>query len=75
MTKKELQIKIGSQIRKLRKEQQIPQTDLAYRCNFEISNMNRIEAGNTNITTYNLFIITQELNVSLTDFFKGIEFD
>lgn len=75
MTKKELQIKIGSQIRKLRKEQQIPQTDLAYRCNFEISNMNRIEAGNTNITTYNLFIITQELNVLLTDFFKGIEFD
>lgn len=75
MTKKELQIKIGSQIRKLRKEQQIPQTDLAYRCNFEISNMNRIEAGNTNITTYNLFIITKELNVSLTDFFKGIEFD
>lgn len=70
-----MQIKIGSQIRKLRKEQRIPQTELAYRCDFEVSNMNRIEAGNTNITTYNLFIITKELNVSLADFFKGIEFD
>lgn len=73
MTKKDFQIKIGLQIKKLRKSKNISQTDLAYRCNFETSNMNRIEAGNTNITLYNLFIITKALGISLADFFKEIE--
>lgn len=70
LSKKDFQIKIGALIRKLRKRQGVSQTDLAYRCNFEISNMNRIEAGNTNITSYNLYIITQALGITLTDFFE-----
>ncbi len=69
MTKKDFQIKVGVQIRKLREQKNISQTDLAYRCNFEISNMNRIEAGNTNITSYNLFVVTKSLGVSLAEFF------
>lgn len=72
LDKKDFQIKVGMQIKRLRKEQKISQTDLAYRCNFETSNMNRIEAGNTNITSYNLYIITQELGITLSDFFKEI---
>lgn len=73
MNKKDFQIKVGAQIRKLRKRQKISQTDLAYRCNFEISNMNRIEAGNTNITSYNLYIITQALGIALSDFFDQFD--
>lgn len=73
MTKKDFQTRIGLQIKKLREQQQMSQTDLAYRCNFEKSNMNRIEAGNTNITSYNLHIITQALGISLMDFFAAFE--
>ncbi len=73
MTKKDFQIQVGRRIRELRMKKGFSQMELAYRCNFEKSNMNRIESGNTNITTYNLFIITSELEISLEHFFAGMK--
>lgn len=46
----ELSKSLGARIRKLREEKNITQQDLAALCNFEKSNMARIEAGRTNPT-------------------------
>ena len=49
--KQKLQIAIGERIKSLRTAKNIPQQDLAGACNFEKSNMARLEAGNTNYAT------------------------
>ena len=43
------------------------QQELASLCNFEKSNMSRLEAGNTNPTIYTLYKVSQALKVDLTD--------
>lgn len=65
MDKKELQIAIGNKIRILREEKNISQVDLAYSCNFDKSNMSRIEAGNTCPNVFTLYKIAQKLEVEL----------
>jgi len=45
----------------------ISQQDLAALCNFEKSNMNRIEAGRTNLTIGTLLKICEALEVKLAD--------
>ncbi len=67
IAKKDLQIAIGKQIKKLREDRYIPQQDLAAKCNIEKSNLSRIEAGGTNPTLYTLHKIAFYLNVSISD--------
>lgn len=67
MDKKSFQIAIGKRIRQLREEKNISQVELAALCNFEKSNMSRLEAGNTNPTAFTLYKIAQNLNVSLSE--------
>ena len=50
MTQSEINIKIGLNIKILRESKNISQQDLAAMCDFEKSNMSRIEAGRTNLT-------------------------
>ena len=57
--------RIGENIRHIREEKGISQQDLAAMCNFEKSNMSRIESGRTNITIRSIFRIAQALNVPL----------
>ena len=64
MDKKELQIAIGKRIRDLRELKNISQVDLAYACNFEKSNLSRIESGRTNPTVFTLFRIAEALEIS-----------
>ncbi len=52
-------------IKELRSEKGLSQVDLAVECNFEKSNLSRIEAGNTNPTIATLFKISKGMNVSL----------
>lgn len=66
MNEQQLFIKIGDKIRELREMQGISQQDLAAKCNFEKSNMSRIEAGRTNLTLKTLYKIGQALHVKLT---------
>jgi transcriptional regulator with XRE-family HTH domain len=67
MKKREVLIKIGLKIRQLRSESGLSQQDLAAACNFEKSNMSRVEAGRSNLTIGTLLKICAELNVELKD--------
>ncbi|KAA3621544.1 MAG: XRE family transcriptional regulator [Bacteroidetes bacterium] len=67
MTKKELQILIGKNIRRIRLEKKISAQELASRCNFEKSAMSRLEAGNTNPTVYTLYKISQALDIKIEE--------
>ena len=60
-------VRIGKNIRKIRDEKNISQQDLAAACNFEKSNMSRIEAGRTNMTIKTLLKICEALQVKLSD--------
>jgi transcriptional regulator with XRE-family HTH domain len=60
-------IRIGLNIRFYREEKNISQQDLAAACNFEKSNMSRIEAGRTNLTIGTLLKICDVLDVKLVD--------
>jgi transcriptional regulator with XRE-family HTH domain len=63
----QLQEKIGERIRQLRETKGISQQNLAAICNFEKSNLSRIEAGRTNPTIFTLFKISQALEVSIAE--------
>lgn len=65
--KEKLQIAIGKRIKSLREAKNIPQQELAALCNFEKSNLSRLEAGGTNPTLFTLKKIADNLNVSLKE--------
>jgi transcriptional regulator with XRE-family HTH domain len=65
-----LQIKVGKRIQKIRIEKSISQQDLAARCNFEKSNMSRLEAGRANATLSTLETVSKALEVDITELFK-----
>ena len=65
MEKIDTLIRIGKNIRKIREEANISQQDLAAACNFEKSNMSRIEVGRTNLTIGTLLKICEALQVKL----------
>ncbi len=71
--KEKLQKAIGKRIKELRESKNIPQQDLAYACNFEKSNMARLEAGNTNPTLYTLKKIAENLKIPLEDLVKDLD--
>ena len=65
MNKDELLIAIGKNIKKIRESKNISQAELAAKCNYEKSNMSRIESGKTNMTIGTLLTISNALDVSL----------
>ena len=65
-----LQIKVGKQIQKLRVVKGVSQQDIAAKCNFEKSNMSRLEAGRVNPTLSTLEKVAKALEVELIEFFK-----
>ena len=67
MKKEFVLMRIGKKIRDLREKKNISQQDLAAICNFEKSNMSRIEAGRTNLTIGTLLKICEALSVKLVD--------
>ncbi|GHU79782.1 hypothetical protein FACS1894145_4670 [Bacteroidia bacterium] len=67
MKKEIVLIRIGMKIKELREDKNISQQDLAAACNFEKSNMSRIEAGRTNLTIGTLLKISEALKVRLND--------
>ena len=66
MNDSELSKSLGTRIRKLREERNVSQQDLAAMCNFDKSNMARIESGRTNPTFLTLYKISIALKVSLS---------
>lgn len=69
MSVNSLQINVGKQIKKIRELKGFSQQDLAAKCNFEKSNMSRLEAGRVNPTLSTLEKVANALEVSLVDFF------
>lgn len=65
-----LQIKVGKRIQEIRIEKNISQQDLAAKCNFEKSNMSRLEAGRANATLSTLEIVSKALEVDAIELFK-----
>lgn len=68
--KKSLQEKVGKRIQEIRIEKNISQQDLAAKCNFEKSNMSRLEAGRANATLTTLEKICDALQVNYIELFK-----
>lgn len=69
MSDNSLQIKVGKNIQKLRELMGISQQDLAAKCNFEKSNMSRLEAGRVNPTLSTLEKVANALEISLAELF------
>ncbi len=65
MTEIDFLIAVGHRIKGLRVVKNVSQQDLAAACNFEKSNMSRIEAGRTNLTLKNLYKIAKALDVEV----------
>ncbi|WP_269224135.1 helix-turn-helix transcriptional regulator [Flavobacterium sp. IMCC34518] len=68
--KKSLQIEVGKRIQQIRIEKNISQQDLAAKCNFEKSNMSRLEAGRSNATLSTLETVSKALEVDVIEFFR-----
>ncbi|WP_304590734.1 helix-turn-helix domain-containing protein [Bacteroides acidifaciens] len=67
MNEKEFLTKIGERIKAWRKKRKMEQQDLAAACNFEKSNMSRIEAGGSNMTFRTLLKISKALNIKVKE--------
>ena len=67
MSDNSIQINVGKQIQKLRELKGISQQDLAAKCNFEKSNMSRLEAGRVNPTLSTLEKVANALEVTLAE--------
>jgi transcriptional regulator with XRE-family HTH domain len=68
----QLLIQVGKRIRSLREQKGISQQDLAAKCNFEKSNLSRIEAGKNNLTLKTLNKISTALEVSIVSLLGGL---
>jgi transcriptional regulator with XRE-family HTH domain len=62
---------IGRKIKLTREEKGVTQQDLAAMCNFEKSNLSRIEAGRSNCTLKTLNKIAKALGISITELLEG----
>lgn len=67
MNEQQLYIRIGDKIKEIRASKAMTSQELAAKCNFEKSNLSRIEAGRTNVTIRTLYKISVALGVKLYD--------
>ena len=58
---------LGKRIKEIREKNNISQAELAALCNFEKSNMNRIESGKTCPSSYTLYKISSSLSITLSE--------
>lgn len=65
-----LQIRVGKRIQEIRIEKEMSQQDLAAKCNFEKSNMSRLESGRANATLLTIQIVANALGVQVVELFK-----
>lgn len=67
ISESEIYILIGKKIKTIRESKGLTQQNLADLCDFEKSNVSRIESGRTNITIKNLYKISKALNLKLQE--------
>ena len=66
-----IHIKIGKKIKEIRELKGISQQDLAAKCNFEKSNMSRLEAGKVNSTISTLQKVSNALEIDIVELFTS----
>jgi len=64
--------KVGRRIKEIRQIKDMSQKDLAYTSDIDRSYIASVESGKRNISIVNLEKIAVALEVSLSEFFKGI---
>ncbi len=67
LNKEDFQKALGNKIRQIREAKNISQTELGHLCDIERPNMNRIEAGKTNPSSYLLYVIADKLGVKAAE--------
>jgi transcriptional regulator with XRE-family HTH domain len=70
---KETQLKIGVRIRQLRNEKGISQETFANQNGLDRTQVSRLERGISNIELHTLVSFLRALDISLKDFFAGID--
>jgi transcriptional regulator with XRE-family HTH domain len=66
----QLSAQVGTRIKQLREERNMTQQDLADLCNFDKSDMSKIESGQANPTLKTLQVISQALEVKILELFN-----
>lgn len=64
---------LGRNIRTIRKDKGLSQENLALEAEVDRAYLGRVERGERNITILSLTKITEALDVSLSQLFKGVE--
>lgn len=72
-SKKEILIKFGESVRKLRKEKRLSQEQLAFKAGLHRTYIGMIERAEKNITLVNIEKIALALNVNIQKFFSSDE--
>ena len=72
--KKDLQIKFGQHLKKLRIKAGITGAELARRCYVERHHILRLERGETNPTLYTLKKVSDALKISLEKILRGFRY-
>lgn len=65
--------KIGSNITKWRRERDLSQEELAYRCNVSQAWINKIELGKSNISISFLYILAKNLDCDVFDLIPSLK--
>lgn len=68
--KEEFIIKVGNKVRQIRIEKNYSIERLSLKSGLSYSQLIRIEKGKINTSIYQLYIIAQNLEVNIEDFFK-----
>lgn len=71
---KEVLALLGTRIKELRKEHRLSQEKLAYAADISFSQLVRIESGKYNTSISSITSICKAFNITLTDFFSGIDY-
>ena len=71
-SKEEVIKKVGSNVRYCRNTKKISIEKLALEANLDYSQICRIERGIINTSVYQLYILSQALDVPITSFFKDV---
>lgn len=69
----ELLEKISTEIKRLRKQKELSQENLAFKIDIDRKYASLIEKGNTNLSVNYLKKVCEGLDTKLSDFFKNIE--
>jgi DNA-binding XRE family transcriptional regulator len=63
---------VGARIVQLRKKKQTSQEAFAYSCGLHRSHMGELERGQSNFTLSTLLLVVKQLDITISELFKGI---